>query len=325
MITSDALVSIVTPVYNGEKYLAECIESVLGQKYENWEYLIVDNSSTDRTPEIIELYAKKDARIRAYRYKEFVNVVESHNRAFRLISGTSKYCKIVSADDWLYPDSVGQMVKLAETNLSIAIVGSYAINRHRVNYVGLPPERSFFQGREVCRRHLLGGPLVVGVPSAVLYRSQVVRSEDRFFPGSAPSADISACYRILTQYDCGFVHQILSYERIHDEALNAEQNRLNAFILDRLSFLVDYGHNFLTDEEYMRRFSELKNEYYYKVLASAFLNRYPKKFWEYHKGRLKEIGVIFERGRLTRAVTYKVIDLIFNPKLTLEKILKCQR
>lgn len=53
------LVSILTPVYNGEEYLAECIESVLGQTYQNWEYCIVNNCSTDRTLEIANGYAKR--------------------------------------------------------------------------------------------------------------------------------------------------------------------------------------------------------------------------------------------------------------------------
>ena len=93
------LVSIVTPVFNGQRYLEECIESVLQQSYENWEYLIVDNASTDSTFSIAQQYAARDARVRAYHYDEFVGVIESHNRALRLISTNSKYCKVLAADD----------------------------------------------------------------------------------------------------------------------------------------------------------------------------------------------------------------------------------
>ena len=58
------LVSVVTPVYNEEKNLAECIESVLAQTYPNWEYVIVNNCSTDRSLQIAESYAAQDKRIR---------------------------------------------------------------------------------------------------------------------------------------------------------------------------------------------------------------------------------------------------------------------
>ena len=61
------LVSVVTPVYNGETTLCECIESVLAQTYPNWNYVIVDNCSTDRTHDIAQEYAVKDARIRVHR------------------------------------------------------------------------------------------------------------------------------------------------------------------------------------------------------------------------------------------------------------------
>lgn len=321
VLTDQPLVSVVTPVYNGEKYLSECIESVLCQDYKNWEYIIVNNCSSDLSLDIASRYASIDSRIRVVNNPRFVDVIENHNIAFRNISQNSKYCKVVSADDWIYPECIRRMVQLAEDHPSVAVVGAYSINRNGVNYVGLPPEKSVFRGSEVCRFHILGGPLVMGVPTAVLYRSELVRCEEHFFPGSALSADIAACYRILECHDFGFLHQILSFERIHEEALNARQSRLNAFLLDRLGFLTDYGRVFLTTEEFDRRFDELLN-IYYEFLALAFLGRYAEEVWHYHKTRLEDMGIKLDRGRLMRAVIYKMIDLLLNPKQTIEKVLK---
>lgn len=166
---SSPLVSIVTPVYNGERYLEECVESVLRQTYTQWEYLIVNNCSVDSTHDIAERYAKRDGRVRVYHCKQFVGVIESHNRAFRLISPNSKYCKVVSADDWLFPDCVARMVNLAEANPSVGIVGSYTLSGGgalwRVKFDGLPYERTVVSGREACRWHLLGGHYFLGMPS----------------------------------------------------------------------------------------------------------------------------------------------------------------
>ena len=119
------LVSVLTPVYNGEQYLAECIESVINQKYSNWEYIIVNNCSTDRTIEIALEYAKKDSRIRVENNRKFVCCEENHNIAFRLISNESKYCKVVSADDWIYPECLIKLVDVAERNSKVGIVASY--------------------------------------------------------------------------------------------------------------------------------------------------------------------------------------------------------
>ena len=77
--------SVLTPVYNGEKYLKECIESVLAQDYTSLEYDIVDNCSTDGTLEIAQSYAKHDRRIRVRTNSVFVNAIDNHNRAFDLV------------------------------------------------------------------------------------------------------------------------------------------------------------------------------------------------------------------------------------------------
>src|SRR4051812_42714570 len=115
------LVSIVTPVYNGEVHIRECIESVLAQTYQNWDYSIINNCSTDRTLEIAQEYAARDPRIRIHNNENFVRVIQNHNIAFRNISPNSKYCKMVAADDWLFPECIERMVDLAEQHPSVAI------------------------------------------------------------------------------------------------------------------------------------------------------------------------------------------------------------
>ena len=319
MIVAEPLVTVLTPVYNGAKYLSVCVESVLHQDYKHWEYIIVNNCSSDATLDIASSYAEKDPRIRVINNPKFVDVIENHNIAFGCVSKDSRYCKVVSADDWIYPECISRMVQVMEEHASVVIVGCYSISSAGVWYVGLPPDRSVFTGSEVCRMHMLGGRLVMGAPTAVLYRSDIVRSEGRFFPGSAPSADIAACYRSLRHCDFGFVHQILAFQRIHDEALSDEQGRLRAYHLDRIAFVAEYGRHFLTNEEYDRRMGELLDFYYSDVLASAFVKRAPQSFWNYHKDRLEQIGLPFERGRFRRAVIHKIVDLLCNPKQSLEK------
>ena len=127
-MSEEPLVTVLTPVYNGEAFLEECIESILRQTYRHYEYIIVNNCSKDRTLEIASQYAKRDSRIRVHNNKDFVGVIENHNIPFRLISSQSKYCKVVSADDWLFPECIKRMVELAETHPSAGIVGSYQLS-----------------------------------------------------------------------------------------------------------------------------------------------------------------------------------------------------
>lgn len=113
MIENKPLVSIIMPVYNGERFLSEAIESVISQSYKNWELLIVDDGSEDKSISIIEAYAEKDSRIRLYK-----NESEEHgpgiarNYGMERISG--KYTYFIDADDWIEKDLLQDTVSLAE-------------------------------------------------------------------------------------------------------------------------------------------------------------------------------------------------------------------
>ena len=318
--THDPLVSVVTPVYNGEKYLAECIESVVAQTYKNWEYAIVNNCSTDRTREIAERYARMHNRINVYNYEEFVDAIQNHNRALRLISPHSKHCKIVSADDWIYPECIERLVEVAEGHPSVGIVGSYALAGTKVRGIGLPLKINFFSGREVCRLRLLGAN-VIGSPTSLLYRSDVVRNEKAFFHGSAPHADIAACLRTLQYFDYGYVHQILSFERIHEESASSGLMGFSPWLVDRIEFLVTYGDKYLTPEEFEKHMEELL-AVYYESLAVGVVNFRNRKFWDYHKNRMHGIGIDLSYSRIAKATIGKLLDLLLNPKQTIEKTLR---
>jgi len=325
---SEPLVSVVTPVYNGGPYLRECIESVLAQTYQNWEYILVNNCSTDDTLQIAEEYARKDRRVQVHSNDKLLEIIANHNRAFRLISPESKYCKQVSADDWIYPECLSRMVAVAEENPSVGLVGSYQLSgagsdgrNWWVRWAELPYPSPVTSGKEVSRSQLLGGPYVFGTPTSLLYRSDLVRAGDSFFPNSSPNADTSACYQCLRNTDFGFVHQVLSYERIHGAAASAECRSLNAFESSRLWDLLEYGPSFLTPEELNRRKNEILADYY-KFLGISVFHFRDKVFWEYHKRRLMECGVKLSRAKVAKAALVKGLDLALNPKQTVEKALR---
>ena len=89
-------VSIIMPVYNAEKYVSEAIESVRNQSYENWELIIVDDGSTDHSPEIIDRYAQKDVRIQSFHNKN-EGVSAARNFALSKISG--ELVTFIDSDD----------------------------------------------------------------------------------------------------------------------------------------------------------------------------------------------------------------------------------
>ena len=144
---AEPLVSVVTPFYNTEDFLAECIESVLRQSYRNFEYILSNNHSSDRSPQIAEEYARRDPRIRLIDHTEFLDQIGNYNRALRDISSSSKYLKIVQADDWLYPECLEKMVPVAEAHPSVSIVSAYCLRGREIANVGLPHSTPVYSGR----------------------------------------------------------------------------------------------------------------------------------------------------------------------------------
>ncbi|MDN3512450.1 MAG: glycosyltransferase [Candidatus Jettenia sp.] len=302
-LTSQPLVSIVTPVYNGERYLAECIESVLAQTYQNWKYSIVNNCSTDRTGEIAKAYAKQDTRISIHTNDYFLPVIQNHNRAFRLVSQESRYCKVVHADDWLYPECLTKMVEVAEKYPSVGIVGSYRLDGVKVNSDGFPYTSTVIPGREACRSVMLGGKYIFGSPTTLLLRSDRIRSHQSFYNERNFHADKEACFDVLRNSDFGFVYQVLSFTRRHNKTGTTFARKLNTFFLGELIILKKYGPLYLDEQEYKKVLREWTKRYYRFFIKNIFLRRGKRKeFWDYYKTGLQELGFPISSAKLLKAL-----------------------
>ncbi|HEY0528671.1 MAG TPA: glycosyltransferase family A protein [Gemmatimonadaceae bacterium] len=320
MTGAEPRVTVLTPVYNGEPYLAECIESVIGQRYKNWDYIIVNNCSTDNTLAIATRYAEGDRRIRIVNNETFVDGIANHNIAFSLLPAESKYCKVISADDWIYPECLDRLVNVAEMNPSVGIVSCYALTNRGRRASDVPPVDEVFPGRSVCRMHVLGAR-ILGAPTTVLYRADVVRSRQPFFTVKAPSADIRASLEILQLSDFGFVHQVLCFERLHEGSVSSTLMAVNSFLVDRLDFVVSYGSALLTPPERDRRIEDLLSAYY-EFLADSIIHLAGPEFRKYHRDRLADLGYPIDNLRLARAVSRRVIDWLVNPRRTFTKMTK---
>jgi len=114
------LISIVLPTYNGSKYIAQSIESCLQQTYPNFELIIVDDCSTDNTPDIVRDFAQKDSRIRAIRNEKNKKLPLSLNTGFEVASG--KYFTWTSDDNYYAPTALAEMVKVLESDNTCGLV-----------------------------------------------------------------------------------------------------------------------------------------------------------------------------------------------------------
>jgi len=312
-------VSILTPVYNGEDYLAECIESVLAQDYTTFEYNIINNCSTDATLEIAESYAKKDPRIQVRTNRVFVSAIDNHNVAFGLVPHHCKYCKVVCADDWIAPNCVSKMVHFAEAHPTVGIVGSYQRSGKNVKWCGLPLTVDVMSGRDAGRLALLEAIHVFGTPTSVLYRADLVRMHKFFFPHARSHADTSACYEAFQFCDFGFLHEVLSTERVHSGQWSAEMDALDAGSVAYLDVLLRYGPLFLTAAEFDARKKEVFDAYY-RALGGCIWKLKGREFWKFQQSRLVEMGCELEWAKVANASIKEALSEAKNPATALRKI-----
>jgi len=116
-------ISVITPAYNSEAYLAETIESILAQDYADWELIIVDDHSTDRTYQIADEFAKKDKRIKVIRNPENMGVAASRNAALDAASG--EYVAFCDADDLWLPQKLSRQIRFMEDGQYVLTYTNY--------------------------------------------------------------------------------------------------------------------------------------------------------------------------------------------------------
>jgi glycosyltransferase involved in cell wall biosynthesis len=310
---NEPLVSVVTPFHNAECYLAECIESVLAQSYRNWEYILVDNCSTDGSGEIARAYAGREERIKLVGNTRFLPQVENYNHALRRISDESRYCKIVQADDWIFPECLTEMAAMAESHPTVGLVGAYRLDQSRVTCDGLPYPGSVLPGRNVCRSSLLNEYFVFGSATSILIRSDIVRSRTPFYNESSYHEDTEACYEILRDHDFGFVHKVLTFTRRENESISSRDRRNDpSHLLDRFVALRKYGSDFLDGPELEKALRDLEARYLRFVAAGA-LGRRDGEFWEYHRSALEQTGYSLSWSRLWKQAALELGSLLFRP------------
>ena len=114
----DGLVSVITPCYNGAKYLSETIESVINQTYENWEMIIVDDGSKDDSAEIAAGYSQKDPRIKLICQSNAGSAAARNNG---ISHAEGRYIALLDADDLWHPDFLEKQLSFIKQKKAVCV------------------------------------------------------------------------------------------------------------------------------------------------------------------------------------------------------------
>ena len=188
-----------------------------------------------------------------------------------------------------------------------------------IRWKGISTDMRVLSGREVCRASLLHKLDVFGNPTSCLYRSELVRSEASMFPHSLPHADTSACYKLLKDWDFGFVHEVVSVERVHSCRESSRVARLGMGNTAYLDDCLTYGPTYLSHDEFVSRRDELLEDYY-QWLGGCVLKLKGTEFWNFHRSRLKELGHPIRWTRIAKCVFKEMLLELRHPKPALRKL-----
>jgi len=248
------LVAIVTPVYNGEKHIEAAIKAVQAQTYRPLVHCIVDNASTDATPEIIARYANGAVPIITIRNPETVTFQENSNKAVGLAPAEATHFRILHADDEMPPTAIADMMEIALQGDDIVLVGG----AERMNGVDrphhFPPECSIYQANAMLARIFSDE---AHIPTAhVLVRTDAIRPGEDWYPTDIVECYIAAAWRTLSRGGrAGFVHMYNGDTRRYagsGSLIDTFAPTVKAVLWEKLLFIEWWGPAALSNAEYKR-------------------------------------------------------------------------
>ncbi|MDB4787444.1 glycosyltransferase family 2 protein [Flavobacteriales bacterium] len=207
--------SILTTIYNREPFIAECIESVQCSKFKDYEHILVDDQSSDRSVEIAESYAVKDSRITIHKNPNNLGDYPNRNKAASLARG--KYIKYVDADDMIGPWMLSIMVDAMETHPGTA-AGLFVYGPHK-SY--LP--RKIETGQSLIEHYIDGSGILNRSPLGAIIDREKFNAVNGF-PSKQHVGDFELWHKLGALYPLLALPTLLSNYRIHP-GQQSEDNR----------------------------------------------------------------------------------------------------
>lgn len=208
------LVSIVLPVYNGERYLQESIDSILSQTHKNWELIIIDDCSTDKSSSIAKQYAEQDKRIHYYRNEVNLKLPKSLNRGFSLSKGN--YLTWTSDDNRFLPNAISTMVKTLKDNQADFVFASCNV----IDESGCITD--IYGVNQQCIKQLIGfNP----VGACFMYTRKAYSHTGEYDAELFLVEDFDYWQRLCSQHKTMAIEQILYDYRFHDGALTSTMKK----------------------------------------------------------------------------------------------------
>ncbi|MBX9951630.1 MAG: glycosyltransferase [Candidatus Obscuribacterales bacterium] len=256
-----AEVSILLPIFNGERYLQQCIDSALSQSFEDIELIIVDDGSSDSSEAIVHRYGQQDKRIKFFRNHDNLGLFAAYNRCLENAQG--EFIKPFAQDDLLSKNAVERMREVLSQDPTVSLVASACqiVDSHGqvVQTRNRFPNGRRVAGKDVVRYSLLSLSNWVGEPSTVMFRRKDCGrgfNNEYFHAG-----DLEMWLRLVDNGDLVLLDDSLVQFRMHDKSATSTNLAGFLFAVDAVRLGKEY-RNLLADlgeseEHYQNRVAEI--------------------------------------------------------------------
>jgi len=265
------LVAVITPCYNGERHVENAIKAVQAQTYRPLVHCIVDNASTDATPQIIAHYANAEVPIVTIRNPETVTFQQNSNKVATLIPAAATHFRMLHADDTMPPNAIADMMEVALADETIVMVAGVEKMNGVLRNHDFPPECTFYESSNMLARFLSDE---AHIPTAhVLFRTDAMRTGEDFYPNDIVECYIAAVCRVLSRGKrAGFVHKYIADTIRHPDSgslVFTLAPKVKAVIWEKLLFIERYGPACLSNTEYKRVLNRFLRVFYRRILFWA--------------------------------------------------------
>lgn len=290
------LLTVVIPVYNVEKYLKRCVESVLVQECHNYDILLVDDGSTDRSPQICDDYVK------AY---DFISVIHKENgglseaRNTGISQAKGEYVYFPDSDDWLEPQTFKELAEVLESReFDIISFNREFVKGEEDAIVSDPLVTKVFGGKDAFVQ-MLKHSYITGFANDKIYKKSLFIDNNISFPKGKYYEDLGTNYKLFLSAKNVFATNQKYYHYLIDNPDSItqswnEQKFSDMFGFYKEIFYSDYVRSQLNQEEL-----QISQLYYVNTLTNILASLYKSKLDKNYDEITSEVKQELEKNKIT--------------------------
>ena len=310
------LLTVVIPVYNVEKYLKRCVESVIAQDWKKYEILLVDDGSTDHSPQICDNYVKTYDFISVI-HKENGGLSEARNTGLSQAKG--EYVYFPDSDDWIEPDTFIALSEALESQKFDII----SFNREFVKgeedvIISDPVETQVFEGKDAFVK-MLKHSYITGFANDKIYRKSLFMDHDILFPKGKYYEDLGTNYKLFLSAkkvyatNQKYYHYLIDNPDSITQSWNEKKFR-DMFGFYKEVFYSDFVRSQLNQEEF-----HISQLYYVNGLTHILASLYKAKLHKNYSDITSEVKQELEKNKLTcseiKSIPNRIKYLLYRMRL----------